>query len=217
MKLRTAFAAGMAVIGIAAVAGGPADAASSSGPACPAREELFVSRMPDDMMVSIPNKFFTPDDEIPKGVGMFTDPRIDGGLALIHKIRDAKGEVVGFGSQLETMHADEQGKLALDWETSWTVILPGRGNIFLHEVERPVALFNAIQRAKKEPQPWHGKIEHRTTAGPREDGRGVIVGGTGEFVNCTGSFIEVDLFDRTDPANPMGIGGSIELRLRFGS
>ena len=94
----------------------------------------------------------------PGGVQLLLEPAIASGLALITRVRDASGQVVGIATELESGHEDSNllaGKLMT--HTTWTVVAPGRGALVLYQVEDnwtlatrivgPALVFN---------QPWHG-------------------------------------------------------------
>lgn len=63
--------------------------------------------------------------------------------------------------------------------------------------------------AKTWDQPW----TFTTTTGPRPDGRGTIVGGTGEFEGITGSFVEVTHLKRFTPDGQLAL--TMELQLAY--
>ncbi|NKB35567.1 MAG: hypothetical protein GKR93_00170 [Gammaproteobacteria bacterium] len=50
-----------------------------------------------------------------------------------------------------------------------------------------------------------------TTVGPAANGRGIIIGGTGEFENLRGEFVEIDRMTRFTVDGKMDI--NVELRL----
>ncbi|MEU3853726.1 hypothetical protein [Streptomyces sp. NPDC029554] len=53
-----------------------------------------------------------------------------------------------------------------------------------------------------------------TTAGPRADGKGVNLSGTGEFEGVRGTGIEIAGLRRFDPATGL-LEGTFELRFRY--
>jgi hypothetical protein len=60
---------------------------------------------------------------------------------------------------------------------------------------------------------WRGEWTVTTTAGPRPDGSGVIVGGAGEFAGAAGKFVEIVTLTGFEPGGIMV--GRVELRLTF--
>lgn len=101
-------------------------------------------------------------------------------------------------------------------DTSWTVVIPARGTLFLQQIEDVTPVRQAVARRKAEPV--LPPVVIQTPIGARADGGGVIVGGSGEFEGCTGSFAEVEIVRGAYPANPIALGifGGVELRVRFG-
>src|SRR5687768_1718377 len=72
----------------------------------------------------------------PLDVQLLLEPAIASGLALIARVRDPSGEVVGIATELESGHEDSNllaGKLMT--HTTWTVVVPGRGALVLYQVE----------------------------------------------------------------------------------
>lgn len=158
------------------------------------KEETFFTRLPADTVAVTAGKYLAPGTRVPADIQPFSEATIEGGLADLQKIRNKAGEVVGFGIQLETWEPDATGKPKPEFETTWTVVLPGRGTLFLYQTENPAILFSKVGEARAAPQPWHGAIDERTTTGPGPGGVGIIVGGTGEFEGQTGTFIETNQF-----------------------
>ncbi|MBM5812377.1 MAG: hypothetical protein FJ191_10500 [Gammaproteobacteria bacterium] len=128
----------------------------------------------------------------PAGIPLLEEPAIRDGLALTTTVHDGHGEVIGIATELESGHPDSRllrGRLMT--HTTWSAFLPGRGGIVLYQVEDnwtlatriigPVLLLGRDFRG-----PWR----HVNTVGPRTDGRGYVVAGTGEFAGRAGTFIE---------------------------
>ena len=123
--------------------------------------------------------------------------------------------MVGFASELEVMSPDSSlvsGKMVVD--TDWTLVLPGRGSLFLAQIEdasdfvKQVAL--PVIASRKD---WEGDWKLVSTIGPRPDGRGVIVGGSGEFEGVTGSFVERSRLTKFTTDMQMNI--TVELQLAY--
>jgi len=190
--------------------------AQDAGAKAAAKQESFFTKMSEDLAVLTHGKLLDPSGLIPRDVQRFDDPKIDGGVALVHKLRDKDGTVIGFGSQLEVMVPGKDGKMQLDWPTWWTIVIPGRGALFLYQIEKPVKLFAKMAQAQKDPSTLREPIVERTTEGPLPSGEGVIIGGTGEFEGKKGTFIEINRFVEPAPAgSAVGLKGDIEVRVTF--
>jgi hypothetical protein len=151
----------------------------------------------------------------PPGIALLTEERVRNGLALLVKIRDGNDEVVGFASELETF---PEGKDVLRedviWDTDWTLMIPGRGSLYLRQQEHSRGLGpKIIVPVRESGVPWRGEWKTTTTTGPRADGHGVIVGGAGEFEGVTGRFLELITLTGYEPQGVMI--GRVELRLFF--
>jgi hypothetical protein len=151
----------------------------------------------------------------PPGIALLKEAHIKDGLALLAKLRDANNEVIGFASELETF--PEGADLLSDgviWDTDWTVMIPGRGSLYLREQEHSGELgAKVIIPVQETGTAWHGDWTVTTTVGPRPDGYGVIVGGAGEFAGATGKFLEIVTLTGFEPGGIMI--GRVELRLTF--
>jgi len=147
-------------------------------------------------------------EPFPSGIARFDEPALNTSIAMIVKLHDADGKTVGFASQMEyfTGNADEVA-------TSWTVVIPGRGALYLTERERPDPRFHVdiVQKVFKTGTPWDGTFHRLATSGPRPDGRGEISGGSMEFANAKGSFVEMHTYTRFTPDGK--VGGNSELRI----
>lgn len=151
--------------------------------------------------------FFPPD------IVRFTEPGIRTGFVANMKLADAKGEVVGFASELE-IFPDESPASAenVRWQTGWALAITGRGMIFLEQIEHSGGLGTKIvQPVRASGKDWVGDWRITTTVGPLPSGRGRIVGGTGEFAGISGSFVEQDHLTRFTVDGGMVI--DLELRL----
>ena len=128
----------------------------------------------------------------PEGIALFTEPALNNTLALIMKLADENGTVIGFASELEIFPGDPAAA-EISWDTAWTLSIPGRGMIFLHQIEHSGGLGpNIVEPTMKSGKDWVGDWTVTTTVGPLPSGRGRIVGGSGEFANIKGSFVEID-------------------------
>ena len=178
--------------------------------------ESFYLEFPADgvALTNNGNMFLKP---FPDGISRFEAPSLNTSMGLLAKVRDAAGEIVGFTSELEVFPNDMAetfmtGKAV--WDTVWTLVIPGRGALFLAQQEHSGTFASDIMGpalAKRES--WTGAHDMTTTVGPGADGRGQIVGGNGEFEGAHGAFIERNHFTAFKPDG--GLRLTTELRLFF--
>jgi len=72
----------------------------------------------------------------PPGIALLQETKIRNGFALLAKVRDVNDVVIGFASELETFPTDsDMLSESVIWDTSWTVMIPGRGSLYLQEQE----------------------------------------------------------------------------------
>jgi hypothetical protein len=142
--------------------------------------EVFVIEPPDGVAAVLPPLI----PSYPPGIEVFFEPRLQNGVAILAKVRDAGGEVIGFASELE-----EVNLLTAVTNTVWTLYLPGRGVLFLSQQEDLAPLlaivFDMFQTGDLE-RSFDPPLELVDTIGA-----GVIVGGTGEFEKAKGTFREL--------------------------
>jgi hypothetical protein len=142
--------------------------------------------------VSITHGGKVPFAPLPRDVALMSEPAIASGLALITRMRDASGRVVGVATELESGHEDSSllaGKLMT--HTTWTVVVPGRGALVLYQVEDNWTLATRIiGPALLFGRPWRGAWHNLNTLGPLPSGHGEIVAATGAFAGRSGTFIE---------------------------
>jgi hypothetical protein len=97
----------------------------------------------------------------------------------------------------------------------WTLFFPGRGTIVLDQIENSSEVASKVFKpALESGEPWTGTLNAVTTAGPRADGKGVILGGTGEFHGIRGTGVEIANLRRFDPSTG-SLEGTFELRFRY--
>ena len=171
--------------------------------------------LPDDIIsMSHNGKAFLPAS--PQGIALLEEPRINSGLALTLKVRNQQGEVIGFASELEVFPGDGAafgGEVLLVWETVWTVTIPGRGSLFLHQQEQEnrrvteEIIGPVLQSGGK----WEGDMKFQTSVGPGPNGYGIIVGGTGDFADASGCFIEVDQFKMFEAGGKAHLLGELRI------
>ncbi|QKV91542.1 hypothetical protein HUT19_07090 [Streptomyces sp. NA02950] len=178
-------------------------------------EESFFARVPKDGVFET-HQGNLPLAVFPSGIAKFTEPELRKAFALGGKIRDKNGKVVGFSTEIEEVlpKTDFESGTMLT-HTVWTLFFPGRGSLVLDQIENSTKVATKVFKpAFAGRKPWVGRLNATTTAGPRKDGRGVILGGTGEFAGIRGSGIEIADLRRFDPATG-SLKGVFELRFRY--
>lgn len=155
---------------------------------------------------------FPPD---PPSVGLMAEPAIRDGLALTTMLRDASGETVGVATELESGHEGSNllsGRIMT--HTTWTAVVPGRGALWLYQVEDNWHLATRIVGpALLRGRDWIGRWQNVNTLGPGADGHGRIVAATGRFADRAGDFIEVAEMRHFTARGKMNF--TMELRLAF--
>jgi hypothetical protein len=178
--------------------------------------ETFYARAPEDGIAAThdgdPNK---PVQAFPQGIPHLNDEHIANGFVLLNKVRNKDGVVVGFASEMEEVGRESnilQGRMIM--YSTWTIEIPGRGTLFLYETEdasefAKKVIIPAMTLGKTWDEPW----TFVTTSGPAPDGRGIIIGGTGEFQGVTGMFTEVTHLKRFTPDGQISL--EMELQLAY--
>lgn len=135
-------------------------------------------------------------------------------LALTSVIRDETGTAVGIASELEEFPAIVPEGTPMIWDTLWTLMVRGRGSLYLYQQEtmilEDVEIFSG---AINSGLTWKGSRTHATTHGPLPRGRGVVKGGTGEFAGVSGTFQEIVTLREFTPQGDLD--ALIELRIEF--
>ena len=174
--------------------------------------EILHFLLPEDG-IAVTHGGHVPFPAAPPGVPTFKEDALKHGFALLVRVRDAGGRVVGLAAELEVHPEGDMLAGNLEWDTDWVVVLPGRGILTLHQIEHSDELGpRVINPTLASGQDWVGDWTIQTTVGPGPGGRGVILGGSGEFTGSTGSFIEVDHLTRFSATT--GLAGDVELRLQ---
>jgi hypothetical protein len=179
-------------------------------------QETFYFRAPEDGIAATHDgDVHKPVQPFPKGIALLDEEKIASAFLLVAKARDANGTVVGFASEMEEVAAEsnlEQGRMIM--HSTWTIEIPGRGTLFCFEIEdasefAAKVLIPTLTQGKAWDQPW----TFTTTVGPSPSGKGIIVGGTGEFEGVTGEFTEVTHLERFAPDRQLFL--VMELRLSY--
>ena len=103
-------------------------------------------------------------------------------------LRDASDKPIGFGAEMEIL-ASSGGLTGITHASDWIVSIPGRGVLWLNSNDN-----TGSPDLPTTTRP-DGSVVADTTTGPAPggNGRGVIVGGSGEFANRTGTWDEFDI------------------------
>jgi hypothetical protein len=131
------------------------------------------------------------------------------GFALTTLVRNEKGVPIGFASEMEDF-PEGPSKPWLSW---WTVVIPGRGTIFGYEIESVPDAHKEIFAKVAAGGDWTGKVTARIASGPRADGEGIIIGGTGDYAGATGTLSEWTTLTGLTRAGKMS--GTMELRVHI--
>jgi hypothetical protein len=117
-------------------------------------------------------------------------------------LRDANDKVIGFGVEQE-MRAVPGTTTNNTFASDWIVSIPGRGVLWLNSNDNTGSPdLPTFTRPD-------GSVVIQSTTGPAKNGRGVIVGGSGEFAHRTGTWVEYDIHKEGYPAQP----GSFEFEM----
>jgi len=158
-----------------------------------AREEVFYSHGGDGPEGGLGNDIFaattagSPAILIPEDLASLDE--LPTGSMFMFKFRDSKdGPVTGYGVEQEMFVLNEAG----EWDggarpSDWIIHFPGRGALWLNANEGGGNIPDFTRP--------DGSVVSHTTSGPLKNGRGVIVGGSGEFTNRTGTFYEYDIVE----------------------
>jgi hypothetical protein len=152
--------------------------------------ELFHANLPDDVLV-LHNAPRVPIPSSRPDLPELTEPNLDSAFLLWVKLRDESGDIVGTATEIEVW-PDEKIEPGYLWDTCWVLTLPQRGALYVHQHETIGIMQDIIEPMRRSGQDWEGNFRRTSTAGPREDGAGVIVGGAGEFAGATGTLHETN-------------------------
>lgn len=170
-----------------------------------ARTENFFVDIPGNAiaLTTGPGNFLS---GLPAGIALLDEPAIQSGLAALAKVSDENGNIVGFASELIDIDFVQEVTA-----TDWTVVIPGRGTLFLITAENVSPLLRIV-----EDMVATGELE-RVFDPPlffvnTVPGTGFIVGGTGEFEGAEGTFRELDiLFSLSLITGELGVTDILEV------
>lgn len=137
-------------------------------------------------VTSGPGQFIAPT---PPGIPLFLEPAIQSGFAALVKVRDTSGTVVGFATELAEIFLDPI--TGITTQTAWTVLVPGKGSLFLAQGEDANAGFALIAAMLNDgvfERSFDPPVQLITTI----PGTGKVIGGTGDFKGAEGTFFEED-------------------------
>jgi hypothetical protein len=184
------------------------------GVSCEGERISFFLDIPESVVAATHGGAF-PFRPFPAGMPLLGESSLESGLAIITKILDGDGRVIGFATELETVSRQSsllRGRIMTD--TYWSLILPGRGSIHLYQTENNWKLVKTVALPVMiSGNTWSGSWTNVNTLGPLPGGRGRIVGGSGDFRGITGSFIEIGTLERYSPQGDLV--GRMELRLCY--
>ena len=109
----------------------------------------------------------------PPDIVKLTDGPLRRGYMNLARIRDGNGLVVGIGSQVETVSWDSRPwRNLINANTTWSLVFPGRGLLFLSQKEGGDDIGGTSAAAKQAGQTWRGNKKFNHTLGPVSGGRG---------------------------------------------
>ena len=145
----------------------------------------------------------------PTSVQYLIEPNVADGLAVLAKVTDNSGDVVGFAAELEHFTVDATGNLTA--AVDWIFKVPGRGTLMVTQTESPAMLVSIVQdmAANGETERYiDPPIKVQTTV----PGTGRVVSGVGEFEGLTGTFKEYNEFTYMNIANgTIGVNLTLEI------
>ena len=195
---------GLGVMMLAAACGAAADGPGKTG------ETLTVTmQLPQDV-TSITHWGAMALERAPAGIGKLETAT----LSYTAQIRDENGSIIGIASELEDFSGAGEFKEGAVWETYWTLVIEVRGALFLHEQEELDPVFAGVmERVMTTGEGWTGVHHIETNRGPLPSGRGLVVGGAGDFKGARGSFQEIGDFTGVSAAG--GLSGAVTLRIEW--
>ena len=98
------------------------------------RVESFFTHVPIDVIAITYNGsgFIA---AVPPGILKLDDPGLENTVGILAKFRDKDGKIIGFGTQLELPTDTPDGDAGIERATDWILVLPGRGKLYLSEIE----------------------------------------------------------------------------------
>jgi hypothetical protein len=155
-------------------------------------EELYWES-PGDLFALTTGGDFPAHMHVPVDILNFKGTELDRAACACMRLRDKSGKVVGFGSELEVLPplTNEDGPV----DVYFTIVLPGRGSLLLQEYKRHEDLTS---------EATSGAMVCYPTCGPGQDGKSVLLFGTGEFEGVQGSHHQEIHIAHITPDAPSG-------------
>jgi hypothetical protein len=155
-------------------------------------DEEFYWDSPGDMFAFTTGGDFPPHMHVPVGILSFKGTELDRSVCACMRLRDQTGKVVAFGSELEVLPSPDDKDRPVD--VYFTILFPGRGTLFFQTSKKNANLTSGID----------GGMIFEPTVGPGEDGKSVILWGTGEFAGIQGSHYQTVHISHVTPDAPVG-------------
>jgi choline dehydrogenase-like flavoprotein len=150
----------------------------------------------------------------PPDIPKLTDLPLRRAYLNLARVRDGAGQVVGVGSQVETAAWDSRPwRHVINADTTWSLVFPGRGLLFLSQKEGGADIAATSARARSSGQTWRGHNRFNHTLGPLPDGRGIVHGGSGQFAGAVGAFREWNSLFEVPPQGIIHGATEFELHL----
>ena len=151
----------------------------------------------------------------PSDIPVLSELAIKKSFVNLTRIRNGAGQVIGMGSQIEIIILNKGAvtRTSIDAFTDWSLTFPGRGMLFLGQVEGGPDLAGLQGEAAKSGQPWRGLREINHTLGPLTEARGIVHAGTGAFRDVVGAFREFNILKEVPAHGDMVADSRYELSL----
>lgn len=148
----------------------------------------------------------------PEDIPALKDLSLFRGFVNLTRLRDMSGQIVGIGSQVETIaFSSNPLKHVINADTDWTFVIPGRGVLFLSQEEGGPDLGALQDMAKKTGQELKGEWRINHTLGPLPNRWGIIHGGTGDFEGVVGVFQEYNIVHGVPPKGDIDANSEYKL------
>jgi hypothetical protein len=159
--------------------------------------ESIYWNSPDDILASTDGGQLRFPGLLPPGMRSLAGTGLESVLNIMMLLRDETGKVIGSGSELEVLPG--RGSPG-PRDVYLTIVLPGRGSLFVHQRKNMVDPRRAeIWKLVEETgQPWEGELSIVSTVGPGPDGRAIVLAGTDEFAGVTGTMFQTSIMRRVE-------------------
>lgn len=155
------------------------------------KKVTFHTNTPDDLLLLYSGSR-SPVPSFPKNLPELERSDVfDSAFLFWVKLRDEAGKVIGHGTEIEVWPDGEMVEGYL-WDTCWILTFPARGALYVHMHETIGIMQDILVPMRESGEDWEGNFRRTSTSGPGGDGKGVILGGAGEFAGATGSLIETN-------------------------